>query len=88
MSASERHERAASLGRTVRDARRSHGLDQITVAELAGVSERFLRALEHGKDTVQLRQVLAVCEVLGLELQLVPRSVQLATVPAEGGDER
>jgi HTH-type transcriptional regulator / antitoxin HipB len=88
MGAPERHERAATVGRSVRDARRTLGLDQVTVAELAGVSERFLRALEHGKDTVQLRQLLSVCEVLGLELQLVASSVQLATAPTEGGDDR
>lgn len=88
MVGTERHERAASLAREVRNARRSLGLDQVTVAELAGVSERFLRALEHGKDTVQLRPLLAVCDVLGLELQLVPRSVQLATEPGDRGDVR
>jgi HTH-type transcriptional regulator / antitoxin HipB len=86
MVARERHERAASLAQTVRAARRSLGLDQVTVAELAGVSERFLRSLEHGKDTVQLRELLAVCDVLGLELQLVPRSIQLATEPVDRGD--
>jgi HTH-type transcriptional regulator / antitoxin HipB len=64
---------AATLGREVRRARRELGLDQATTALLAGVSERFLRELEHGKETVQLRQLLTVLDVLGLELRLVAR---------------
>lgn len=70
-SGPERHVRADTLGEAVRSARGDLRLDQETTARLAGVSVRFLRELEHGKDTVQLRQVLAVLEVLGLELRLV-----------------
>ena len=62
----DRQVRADSIGRAVRAARRDLGLDQETTARLAGVSVRFLRELEHGKDTVQLRHV-AVLDVLGLE---------------------
>lgn len=66
-----RHVRADTLAEAVRTARRELGLDQETTARLAGVSVRFLRELEHGKETVQLRHVLAVLDVLGLELRLV-----------------
>lgn len=66
-----RHVRADSLGVAVRSARHDLRLDQETTARLAGVSVRFLRELEHGKDTVQLRHALAVLDVLGLELRLV-----------------
>jgi HTH-type transcriptional regulator / antitoxin HipB len=64
---------AAEVGQQVRRARRELGLDQATTALLAGVSERFLRELEHGKDTVQLRQLLAVIDAVGLELRLADR---------------
>lgn len=66
-----RHELAAQLGERVRTTRRELRLDQATTALLAGVSERFLRDLEHGKDTVQLRQVLQVLDALGLALEVV-----------------
>jgi y4mF family transcriptional regulator len=45
-------------------------LRQEEVADLAGVSERFVYALENGKKTVQLDKVLAVLNALGLHLEL------------------
>lgn len=52
--------------------RRELGLRQVDVAELAGVSERFVRQLESGKESVRLDKVAPVLEVLGLRLALLP----------------
>lgn len=52
--------------------RRELGLRQVDVAELAGVSERFVRLLESGKESVRLDKVMPVLEVLGLRLALLP----------------
>jgi HTH-type transcriptional regulator / antitoxin HipB len=46
------------------------GLRQDELADLSGVSERFIYALENGKRTVQLDKVLAVLSALGLHLEL------------------
>ncbi|USQ75671.1 type II toxin-antitoxin system Y4mF family antitoxin [Ornithinimicrobium cryptoxanthini] len=54
------------------DRRRELGLRQVDLAELAGVSERFVRLLESGKPSVRLDKVEPVLEVLGLRLELVP----------------
>jgi y4mF family transcriptional regulator len=54
----------------VRARRRQLQLRQGEVADLAGVSERFVYALEHGKESVQLDKVLAVLAALGLHLEL------------------
>ena len=51
---------------------RELGLRQVDVAELAGVSERFVRLLESGKDSVRLDKVAPVLDVLGLRLTVVP----------------
>lgn len=61
------------LGERVRTARKQQGLDQLLLADLAGVSDRFLRDLEHGKPTVRLKEVLQVLDALGLTLQVQPR---------------
>jgi y4mF family transcriptional regulator len=55
---------------TVRSRRRQLRLGQAELAELAGVSERFVYALESGKRSVQLDKVLAVLSALGLHLEL------------------
>jgi y4mF family transcriptional regulator len=44
---------------------------QEDVAALAGVSTRFVHAVEAGKPSLQLDKVLAVLEVLGLELRVL-----------------
>lgn len=59
------------LARTIRDRRKSLGLTQEQLADLSGVSPRFLHAVEHAKTTVQLAKFLRVADALGLRLELV-----------------
>jgi len=54
----------------VRSRRRKLRLHQDELAELAGVSERFVYSLENGKQSVQLDKVIAVLSALGLHLEL------------------
>ncbi|MBO1268338.1 helix-turn-helix transcriptional regulator [Arthrobacter cavernae] len=63
---------ATALGAQVRARRGSLSLSQSDLADLAGVSERFVRFVEQGKTTVQLEPLLAVLSALGLELTLSP----------------
>ena len=58
------------LASRVRERRHQLRLRQGELADLAGVSERFVYALENGKETVQLDKVLAVLAALGLHLEL------------------
>ncbi len=46
--------------------RRELGLTQTDLAELAGCSPRFLRALEGGKASVRFDKLLGVLDALGL----------------------
>ena len=61
------------LGRDIRDRRRSLGLRQRDLADLAGTAERFIRELEHGKPSVRLDKVVAVLAALGLDLRALAR---------------
>jgi HTH-type transcriptional regulator / antitoxin HipB len=61
------HERT-DLAAAIRARRRQLGLRQEDLADLAGVSLRFVQALEGGKPTVQLDRVTAVLDTLGLRL--------------------
>jgi len=58
------------LAGEVRARRAALRLRQEEVADLAGVSERFVYALENGKQTVQLDKVLAVLQALGMHLEI------------------
>ncbi|MFZ5683151.1 MAG: helix-turn-helix transcriptional regulator [Pseudomonadota bacterium] len=61
------------IGLAVRTARKTMGLRQPELAAAAGVGLRFLVELERGKPTVRLDRVLAVLQVLGLDLRVAPR---------------
>ena len=62
----------AGLAATVRERRKALDLTQQQLADLAGVSARFVHMLEAGKPTVQLESVQQVLAVLGLRLEVVP----------------
>ncbi|MDQ1623023.1 MAG: hypothetical protein QOH19_1441 [Actinomycetota bacterium] len=66
------------LAAEVRTRRARLRLSQRDLAELAGVSERFVRFVEQGKRSVQLDSLLALLGTLGLELRLATRSSSAA----------
>ena len=57
-----------SLAQDVRHRRKELGLTQVDAAELAGVSDRFVRLVESGKASVRLDKLEALLDSLGLEL--------------------
>ncbi len=57
-----------SLGSQIRARRKHLRLGQRDLAELAGVSERFVREVETNKATIRLDKLIAVLDALGLEL--------------------
>lgn len=59
----------SALGRDIRRRRRDLGLRQEELADLSGVSARFISTLENGKATVRMDKVMAVLEALGLQLR-------------------
>lgn len=60
---------AEEFGELIRYKRRQQGLSQQEVADLAGVSVRFLGDLERGKPSCELDKSLGVAETLGLRLK-------------------
>lgn len=57
-----------SIGAAVRAARKEAGLKQSDLADLAGVSERTVRAIETGSGNPTLAVVVVVANVLGLRV--------------------
>ena len=62
--------RVMDLGEAVVKRRKALHLGQDELAELAQVSPRFIRALEHGKPTARFDKVVAVLDALGLEIDV------------------
>jgi HTH-type transcriptional regulator / antitoxin HipB len=65
---------AAHLAGAVRARRGALRLSQQDLADMAGVSERFVRFVEQGKPSLRLDTLLALLETLGLELRLATRT--------------
>ena len=65
---------SGAVAAEVRARRVRLGLTQQELADMAGVSERFVRFVEQGKPSVQLDSLTAVLETLGLELRLATRT--------------
>ncbi|HEU4668437.1 MAG TPA: type II toxin-antitoxin system Y4mF family antitoxin [Arthrobacter sp.] len=80
------------LAAEVRRRRAALHLTQHDLADMAGVSERFVRFVEQGKPSVQLDSLVAVLETLGLELKVAtrtsPAARALAGPPAENSAEQ
>jgi HTH-type transcriptional regulator/antitoxin HipB len=64
---------AKSLGRLIRDRRKSLGMKQADLALVSGTGLRFISDLENGKETCQLGRALQVLETLGLNTTIQPR---------------
>lgn len=62
-----------AIGAVVRQRRRELELTQLTLAQFAGCSARFLHDLEHGKERISLDKLFDVLDVLGLEIDVVRR---------------
>ena len=71
------------LAAEVRGRRYVLRLTQHDLAELAGVSERFVRFVEQGKRSVQLDSLLTLLETLGLELHVATREPAAARAIGE-----
>lgn len=68
------HPFTAQLALAVRARRTDLRLSQQDLADMAGVSERFVRFVEQGKPTLRLDTLVALLETLGLEIQLATRT--------------
>lgn len=61
---------AKAIGAQTRTRRKKLGLTQTELADLAGVSAKFVYDLENGKPTIALDRFLLVKNALGLTLTL------------------
>lgn len=70
----------AELGSFVRAERKALSLTQQEVADLAGVSDRFVREVEKGKVTAEIGLVIEILAVLGFELVPIVHDVTGGTI--------
>lgn len=57
-----------SMGKTIRNLRRSQGLTQTQLAGVSNTGVRFISDLENGKETCHMGKILHVLDTLGVEI--------------------
>lgn len=60
----------AQISETVQRRRKTLGLTQLELADLANVSERLIRDVETGRLTIKTEKLLSILEALGLEIRI------------------
>ncbi len=81
------HDNATTqFAEAIRTRRKSLGMNQLQLCDLAGVGPAFLYQLEQGKPTARMDKVLAVLKVLGLGLELVESHEPLTVRDDTDGD--
>ncbi len=65
---------AKEFGRMIRERRKKLGYTQAFLSEFSGFSVSFISDLENGKSTAELEKAIYLANLLGLDVELAPRS--------------
>ena len=58
------------IGQIIRKTRKVSGLSQLELAQFAGIGKTAVFDIEKGKETVQVRTLMAVLKVLNIKLEI------------------
>lgn len=71
---------AKQIGAVIRDRRKHLGVNQQTLAELAGVGINTLLAIERGESNPKLSTLLAILDTLGLKMEVKHKELSYETM--------
>ena len=60
------------MGRAIKNTRHKKMMTQSDLADITGVSVKFISDVERGKETVQMDKVFDLARALGLQIYLTP----------------
>ncbi|OLF40484.1 helix-turn-helix domain-containing protein [Psychrobacter sp. Rd 27.2] len=62
-------ERMIAFGRRVREMRKSKGISQERLAEMAGIDRSYMGNIERGEKNITLKKAYEICDALDVEIQ-------------------
>ena len=68
------------IGETIRERRKMLGVNQQTLADLAGVAVNTVVAIEHGEGNPQLTTLLTILDTLGLQADINLKQLEYESV--------
>lgn len=63
------NERMIAFGRRVREVRKSKGISQERLAEIAGIDRSYMGNIERGEKNITLKKAYEICDALDIEIQ-------------------
>ena len=68
------------IGKAIKDRRKKLGVNQQTLADLAGVAVNTVVAIERGEGNPHLATLLAILDTLGLQLDINTKRLEYETM--------
>ena len=62
-------ERMIAFGKRVREARKSKGISQERLAEMAGIDRSYMGNIERGEKNITLKKAYEICDALDIDIQ-------------------
>ena len=62
-------ERMIAFGKRVREVRKSKGISQERLAEMAGIDRSYMGNIERGEKNITLKKAYEVCDALDINIQ-------------------
>lgn len=62
-------ERMVTFGKRVREVRKSKGISQETLAEIAGIDRSYMGNIERGEKNITLKKAYEICDALGIDIK-------------------
>lgn len=62
-------ERMIAFGQRVREVRKSKGISQERLAEMAGIDRSYMGNIERGEKNITLKKAYEICDALDIEIQ-------------------
>ena len=62
-------DRMIAFGKRVREIRKSKGISQERLAEMAGIDRSYMGNIERGEKNITLKKAYEICDALDIEIQ-------------------
>lgn len=64
-------ERMIAFGNRVREVRKSKGISQERLAEMAGIDRSYMGNIERGEKNITLKKAYEICDALDIDIQFL-----------------
>jgi transcriptional regulator with XRE-family HTH domain len=62
-------DRMIAFGKRVREVRKSKGISQEKLAEMAAIDRSYMGNIERGEKNITLKKAYEICDALGIEIK-------------------